>query len=270
MLRYSCHPIRTSLEVICMGLRQHLVMLVVLLASPCTTNICCGAASVKVEGVRIACSSEGSGDPVVLIHGLHASTELNWRSPGIIKKLAQNYRVICLDLPGHGESDKPESSDAYGLQMVRDVAKVLEYLKVEKAHVVGYSLGGMVALKFAAVHSEMTLSVTLCGMGWMKEGGLLQRFWNNIAGRESSRTPEACVKGIAELALSETELKVIFQPVTVIIGSDDPVKRLYVKPLQAARPDWPVVEISGGGHLTTIKMPEFQNALVKSLNEKSK
>ena len=254
-----------------MDLRQHIVPLVaVLLALPYTANICCGAESVKIDGVRIAFSSEGSGDPVVLIHGLHSSTELNWKNPGIIKMLAENYQVICLDLPGHGESDKPESKDAYGLQMVHDVAKVMEHLKVQKAHLVGYSLGSMVALKFAAVHSDMTLSVTLCGMGWMKEGGLLQRFWNNMAGRESSRTPEACVKGIAELALSEAELKAISRPVTVIIGSDDPVKRLYVKPLQAARPDWPVVEISGGGHLTTIKMTEFQNALAKSLNEKAK
>ena len=254
-----------------MKLRQHIVMLVaVLLALPYTDDICCGAESVKIDGVRIACSSEGSGDPVVLIHGLHSSTEMNWRNPGIIKVLAQNYRVICLDLPGHGESDKPESRDAYGLQMVHDVARILEHLKVQKAHIVGYSLGGMVALKFAAVHSDTTLSVTLCGMGWLKEGGLLQRFWSNMAGRESSRTPEACVKGIAELALSETELKAISQPVTVIIGSDDPVKRLYVKPLEAARPDWPVTEISGAGHLTTIKMPEFHTALVKSLNEKTK
>ena len=254
-----------------MDLRQHIVLLVtVLLTLPYTADICCGAESVKIDGIRIAFSSEGSGDPVVLIHGLHSSTELNWRNPGIVKKLAQNYQVICLDLPGHGESDKPESKDAYGLQMAHDVGKIMEHLKVRKAHIVGYSLGGMVALKFAAVHSDMTLSVTLCGMGWMKEGGLLQRFWNNMAGRESSRTPEACVKGIAELALSETELKAISQPVTVIIGSDDPVKRLYVKPLQAARPDWPVVEISGGGHLTTIKMPEFHTALINSLNEKSK
>lgn len=254
-----------------MKLRKHIVMLVaVLLALPYTDDICCGAESVKIDGVRIACSSEGSGDPVVLIHGLHSSTEMNWRNPGIIKVLAQNYRVICLDLPGHGESDKPESRDAYGLQMVHDVARILEHLKVQKAHIVGYSLGGMVALKFAAVHSDTTLSVTLCGMGWLKEGGLLQRFWSNMAGRESSRTPEACVKGIAELALSETELKAISQPVTVIIGSDDPVKRLYVKPLQAARPDWPIVEIPGGGHLTTIKMPEFHTAMVKSLNEKTK
>jgi pimeloyl-ACP methyl ester carboxylesterase len=254
-----------------MSLRQRIVMIVaVLLAFPFTTGIGCGDESVKVDGVRIACSSKGSGDPVVLIHGLHSSTERNWRDPGIIRMLAQNYRVICLDLPGHGESDKPESKDAYGLQMVHDVARIMEHLKVQKAHIVGYSLGGMVALKFAAVHSDMTLSVTLCGMGWMKEGGMLQRFWNNMAGRESSRTPEACVKGIAELALSEADLKSISRPVTVIIGSDDPVKRLYVKPLEAARPDWPVVEISGGGHLTTIKMPEFQTALVKSLNEKSK
>ena len=85
-----------------MDLRQHIVLLVaVLLALPYTADICCGAESVKIDGVRIAFSSEGSGDPVVLIHGLHSSTERNWRNPGIIKKLAQNYQVICLDLPGH-------------------------------------------------------------------------------------------------------------------------------------------------------------------------
>jgi alpha-beta hydrolase superfamily lysophospholipase len=254
-----------------MDLRQHIVLLVaVLLALPLTADIGCGAESVKVDGVRIAFSSEGSGDPVVLIHGLHSSTELNWRNPGIIKKLAQNYRVICLDLPGHGDSDKPESKDAYGLQMVHHVAKIMEHLKVRKAHIVGYSLGGLVALKFDAVHSDMTLSVTLCGMGWMKSGGLLQRFWNNMAGRESSRIPEACVNGISELALSETELNAISQPVNFIVGSDDPVNRLYLKPLQAARPDWPVVEISGGRHLTTIRMSEFHTALFNSLNEKKK
>ena len=72
-----------------MKLRQHIVMLVaVLLALPYTDDICCGAESVKVDGVRIAFSSEGSGDPVVLIHGLHSSTELNWRNPGIIKMLS--------------------------------------------------------------------------------------------------------------------------------------------------------------------------------------
>lgn len=253
-----------------MDLRQCIAILTAVLLSSYTADTCSGAESVKIDGIRIAFSSEGSGNPVVLLHGLHSSTELNWRKPGIIKMLSQHYQAICLDLPGHGDSDKPESKDAYGLQMVHDVAKVLDHLKIRKAHIVGYSLGGLVALKFAAVHSDMTLSVTLCGMGWMKSGGLLQRFWSNMAGRESSRTPEACVKGIAELALSETELKAIAQPVTVIIGSDDPVKRLYVKPLQATRPDWPVVEISGGGHLTTIKMTEFHTALVKSLSEKSR
>ena len=230
---------RSFLKEVCMGLRQTILLPVaVLMASLNFTGVSFGMESLNIDGVRISYASEGSGDPVVLIHGLHASTDLNWRKPGIIKELVQKHRVISLDLPGHGESEKSESKDAYGLQMVHDVARILEQLKVQKAHIVGYSLGGMVALKFAAVHSDMTLSVTLCGMGWLKEGGLLQRFWNNMAGRESSRTPEACVKGIAALALSEADLKSISQPVTVIIGSDDPVKRVYVKPLQTARPDW--------------------------------
>ena len=210
------------------------------------------------EGVKIAYFVQGQGEPVVLIHGIHASTELNWNRPGILQEIAAEYQVISLDLPGHGASDKPDSDSAYGQQMVDDITLLLDHLKIEKAHLFGYSMGGMVALKFASQHPNRVKSLILGGMGWLKSGSPPQRFWGNTSGREDSRTPDVCIRGIAELGVSETDLKAISLPVTIIIGSQDPVKRMYVRPLQTARPDWPVVEIPDAGHLSTLMKPQFR------------
>jgi pimeloyl-ACP methyl ester carboxylesterase len=185
----------------------------------------------------------------------------------LIAEIATKYRVISLDLPGHGASDKPDAESAYGAQMADDFALLLDHLKVEKAHFIGYSLGGMVALKFASRHPDRVKSLILGGMGWLKEGSLLQRFWGNVSGRENSKTPEACIRGIAALAVSETDLKAIQIPVTVIIGSQDPVKRMYVRPLLSARPDWPVTEIPDAGHLSTLMKPQFRREIMGWLDK---
>src|SRR5215470_4935531 len=92
-----------------------------------------------VNGVKIHYIVEGKGEPVVLIHGLYSSAAINWQLPGTVRKLSKNYQVIALDLPGHGDSDKPDNPDAYGLQMVEDVIRLLDHLKIQKAHIVGYS-----------------------------------------------------------------------------------------------------------------------------------
>ena len=52
------------------------------------------------------------------------------------------YRVIALDCRGHGQSGKPQDPGQYGLEMVRDVVRLLDHLNVERAHVVGYAMGG--------------------------------------------------------------------------------------------------------------------------------
>src|SRR5438046_2604415 len=90
------------------------------------------------KGVKIHYLTAGQGEPVVLIHGLHASAALNWQAPGVLAELAKDHRVIALDLPGHGRSDKPTAEDAYGLRVVEDVVLLLDHLKSPKAHVVGY------------------------------------------------------------------------------------------------------------------------------------
>src|SRR5258708_30620817 len=81
------------------------------------------------DGVKIHYIVEGKGEPVILIHGFAASIAANWGGPGIIKALAENYQVIALDNRGHGQSEKPHDSAAYGLKMTGDVLRLMDHLK---------------------------------------------------------------------------------------------------------------------------------------------
>ena len=211
------------------------------------------------KGVKIHFLDVGKGEPVVLIHGLHSSAEINWGLTGVIRDLARDHRVIAVDMPGHGRSDKPEDEGAYGLQVVEDVVLLLDHLKVERAHVVGYSLGGMVALKLIAQHPDRVLSGTIGGMGWFRDGSALQKVWERMRVREGSRTPPAFIHSVGKLALTKEELTKIDVPVEVIVGDRDPVKRLYVEPLQRVRKDWPVVEIEDAGHITCLLKERFRD-----------
>jgi pimeloyl-ACP methyl ester carboxylesterase len=214
------------------------------------------------KGVKISYLVQGKGEPVVLIHGLHASAEINWRKPGVMHALAKDHQVIALDLPGHGGSDKPDKDDAYGLRMVDDVILLLDHLKVQKAHVVGYSLGGMIAVKLIARHPDRVVSGVVGGMGCLRDGSRLQKVWEEIPARDGGRTPVACIHGIVKLAVTEEELKGIRVPVVVVVGDRDPVKRMYVAPLRTVRKDWPVVEVEDAGHLSCIFKKQFADAIV--------
>ncbi len=213
----------------------------------------------EAKGVKLHYLIQGRGEPVVLIHGLHSSAELNWQLPGVFGELAKDHQVIALDLPGHGRSDKPTKEDAYGLQVVEDLILLLDHLKIKKAHIVGYSLGGMVAVKLMATHPDRVLSGTVGGMGWFREGSALQKVWARMPARDGARTPTAFVQSIGKLAVTEDELKKIEVPVKVLVGDRDPVKRLYVLPLQQSRKDWPVVEIEDAGHINCILKKQFKD-----------
>ncbi len=214
------------------------------------------------DGVRIHYFDRGKGEPVILIHGLHSSADINWRITGVFSDLAEDHRVIAIDLPGHGRSDRPEKEEAYGLQLIKDVVLLLDHLKIEKAHVVGYSVGGMVAMKMVASHPERVLSATIGGMGWFRDGSGLQKFWEQMPARPGSRTPPAFIRGVSTLALTADELKKIDVPVEILVGDHDPVKRLYVDPLRPKRRDWPIIEIKDAGHINCIVKKQFRQALV--------
>ena len=120
------------------------------------------------NGVKIHYVVMGRGEPVVLIHGYAANIQFQWVLPGILNALAKDYQVIALDLRGHGRSGKPHDASMYGIEVVEDVVRLLDHLKIQKAHVVGYSIGAFITLKLITTHPDRILSATLGGGGWVK------------------------------------------------------------------------------------------------------
>ena len=221
------------------------------------------------NGVGLYYSVQGTGEPVVLLHGLYSNARRNWELPGTVLQLAADHQVITLDLPGHGQSDKPDRADAYGTAMVDDVVLLLDHLKIKKAHVVGYSMGGMIAMKLLATHPDRVMSAVVGGMGWMPEGTILAEVFGRLQGGARGQTPAACVQSLGKLAISLADLKGIKAPVTIVVGDNDPVKQLFVEPLRQVRPDWPIVEIPDANHSQVPQRLEFKRAVADALRRSS-
>src|SRR5205085_6565387 len=126
------------------------------------------------NGVKLRYQIEGQGEPVLLIHGFTANIEIQWGLPGIIAALSKDHQVICYDCRGHGRSGKPHDPKQYGMEMVEDAIRVLDHLKIQKAHVVGYSMGAMITCKLLVTHPDRLLSATLGGAGGLQVGGDLR------------------------------------------------------------------------------------------------
>lgn len=120
--------------------------------------------------MRIHYNDQGSGAPVVLLHG-YAMNQANTARTGLVERLVTaGYRVLAVDARGHGQSGKPHAPSAYGAEMARDVVRLLDHLKLAQAHLVGYSMGAIVANKVRELYPERLKSVVLGGAGWQKEG----------------------------------------------------------------------------------------------------
>jgi pimeloyl-ACP methyl ester carboxylesterase len=124
------------------------------------------------NGAKIRYVTEGQGAAIVLIHGWMSDSSM-WGgdAAGNTKlKPADGYQVIALDCRGHGKSDKPHDTNQYGAEMAADVVRLLDHLKVKKAHLIGYSMGAFIAGKVAATHPERVLSVIYGGQAPLLTG----------------------------------------------------------------------------------------------------
>jgi abhydrolase domain-containing protein 6 len=112
----------------------------------------------QIPGFNIAYWEAGEGEPLVLVHGMGVDrgTLLD-----IAGKLKQQFRVILPDLPGFGDSDKPEQAD-YGIQaQVEHVRQIIEALGLHRVHLCGHSMGGWICAGLASTHPEMVASLWL-------------------------------------------------------------------------------------------------------------
>jgi len=252
-------------------------------------------------GVLLHYTDEGGGEPVVLLHGYGVQADLNWRIPGITRALAKEFRVIALDLRGHGLSEKPTDPAQYGLEMVEDVRRLLDHLGIRKTHLVGYSLGGYLTLKFAATYPERLLSAAPLGAGWepprtpnflealaglaqaVKAGqsvdplqavfgkdrvhlNLAQIFWNKLttAYLSDNTALAALLQSLPELRLTQEDLEAIPVPVLGLVGENDPL-RDSAQALIGVVPDHQYVVIADSDHVRTPIRNQTREALLDFL-----
>jgi pimeloyl-ACP methyl ester carboxylesterase len=131
-------------------------------ATPITTK----AGYAPVNGLRVYYEIHGQGEPLVLLHGGLGATVM---FAPIMPAISANRRVIAVDLQGHGRTadiDRPLSMEA----MADDVAGLLKYLNIETADVMGYSLGGGVALRIAIQHPTIVKRLILVSTAYKRDG----------------------------------------------------------------------------------------------------
>ncbi len=113
--------------------------------------------SVAVNDITMAYVEQGAGPTVVLVHGLGSCKE-DWDAQ--IPVLAAHYRVLAVDLRGHGQSSKPKKG--YSIkQFAEDIRAFLDVMQCAKVHLIGFSLGGMTAQQFAVTYPERLQSVVI-------------------------------------------------------------------------------------------------------------
>ena len=121
------------------------------------------------NGVRIRYVEQGSGPPLVLMHGYTGTLDRHFLANGVFANLAKDHRVIAFDLRGHGKSGKPHDPSEYGEVMAGDVVRLLDHLKIERAHMIGYSLGAVIAGRLATMHPNRLISVAYVAQYPMRE-----------------------------------------------------------------------------------------------------
>lgn len=126
------------------------------------------------NGVELHFEVAGEGTPLVMLHGFMGTLEQNLHWLPILR----NYRVILPDARGHGKSAKPHDPSAYRLsERTLDVIAILDHLGFEKAHCMGYSMGGWTSLGLASEWPERLHSVVAGGVGPEAASAEASRFW---------------------------------------------------------------------------------------------
>jgi len=122
--------------------------------------------SVDIQGVKIVYAEGGTGDTIILIHGL-VGTKNFWLK--FAKYLTPNYRVIIPDLPGYGESSKSLDININIIPQMEKLNLFVKELKLTKFHLAGLSMGGAIAGNYAADYPEMVKTLALFNSAGVKE-----------------------------------------------------------------------------------------------------
>jgi pimeloyl-ACP methyl ester carboxylesterase len=197
--------------------------------------------------VEIAYLDEGEGDPIVLVHGFASTKNVNWVYPAWVSELRKNgRRVIALDNRGHGDSAKLYDAESYHIPiMAADVTALMDHLNIERADIMGYSLGARMAAWLALSQPQRLRSAVFGGIGMgliegggpgenvaaALEAGSLEEVTDPVGRtfrafadqtRSDRRALAACLRGSRRLMTPE-EAAGITVPVLIAVGTTDEI-----------------------------------------------
>ncbi len=236
-------------------------------------------------GVQIRYVEKGSGEPIVLIHGYAGIVERTWIDSGVMDNFAKDYRVIALDLRAHGKSGKPHDPGQYGTQVSQDVVRLLDHLKIPRAHIIGYSYGGTTTAKLLTTNPDRFLTAILVASSgrrnWTEQNArdaeaeaselerglpyrsLIVRTWptdqpppseellqersREYVGRNDPLAHAAMLRARAEEVVTDAQLAAVRVPALAIVGGAD-ANLEGVKALKKAWPALELVVVDGASH----------------------
>jgi pimeloyl-ACP methyl ester carboxylesterase len=239
-------------------------------------------------GVRIHYHDAGSGEAVVLVHGFASTVEHNWGGTGWIAALSDKYRVLAPDVRGHGRSDKPHAPEAYGYaSMGADVTRLMDHLRVERAILIGYSMGASIAIELMLSHPERFRAIVLGGIAY--DDGLEDKADRDAiaaayraddpatikspvakAYRRFAESMPNDLKALAALIDAErapfdpAKLATVRMPVLIVVGTDDNAIG-DPKPLPKMIPRARLVMLEGRDHMTAPADPRFKEVVLEFL-----
>jgi pimeloyl-ACP methyl ester carboxylesterase len=241
--------------------------------------------------VEIAYLDEGEGDPIVLVHGFASSKTVNWVYPTWVSELRKHgYRVIALDNRGHGDSEKLYDPESYHIGiMAGDITALMDHLKIERADIMGYSLGGRMTAWLAHRVPQRLRSAILGGiaMGLIEGGGPgenvakaleadtledvtdpIGRTFRAFADqtRSDRRALAACLRGSRRLMTRE-EAAGIGVPVLIAVGTEDEIAG-STSELGRIIPGSKVLDIPNRDHMRAVGDKVYKTGVLEFLSQR--
>ncbi len=242
--------------------------------------------------VEIAYLDEGEGDPIVLVHGFASSKNVNWAYPGWISELKRlGRRAIAFDNRGHGESTKLYDSAQYEIAvMASDIVALMDHLALDRADVMGYSLGGRMTANLALTQPQRLRSIILGGIGMaMITGGgpgenvaaaleaaslddvtdPVGRTFRAFADqtRSDRRALAACLRGSRRLMTRE-EAAAIAVPTLIAVGTTDEIAG-SAQALGDIIPGSQVLDIAGRDHMRAVGDKVYKAGVAEFLSARA-
>jgi pimeloyl-ACP methyl ester carboxylesterase len=243
------------------------------------------------SGVRIAHCEEGEGEPILLIHGFASNVSANWIDPGWVNTLVGGgRRVIAYDNRGHGQSEKLYDPSLYGAPfMAEDARRLLDHLRIERADVLGYSMGARIAAFLVLAHHARVRSVVFGGLGINMVRGMvgsrplasaleaprIEDVVNDTARSfrafaESTKSDlkalAACMRGPREKITADA-LAGIAVPALVAVGSEDVIGGSGAE-LAKLIPGAQFLDIQGRDHMKAVGDARFKQGVLDFLTQR--